>query len=720
MKNRIKSLKNGLFPKDADIRILSFNVLALAGMTVSLIVAFYSFFEGAGFDTVFYELLGVFFSAIMIWYTMKTGKYQFAMVITIFVVFIGIFSGIFFSDGGYLGGAPEFFVFAIVFTAFFLEGILAVVMVLIEIIWYMGICIFAYVYPETVDHFSNEKDIVKDIIVCFIIASLSLAFTMYYQVKLYNKKQKELLSAREEADIANKAKSEFIAKMSHDIRTPLNTTMAMNQLIMQNTDSEEIIRWASDSEASCTILLGLINDMLDISKIESGKLDIRIIDYSMRDMLKKLKLEWGIEADKKGLELIFDIDPAVPAVLSGGFDSLYKILSNLISNAIKYTNDGFVKVSLNRITCEDENEVELLFIVEDTGIGIPNEYLESIFLPFERGSQAVLKGKDGSGLGLAIVKELSDLMSAKVSCKSVLEKGSRFVLELRQGIVDQVPIGEMDDDVPVESNEMEKDFVVPGSHVLVVDDNFFNRKILRALLEPLMIQIDDVESGEEALEMIEIKEYDLIFMDYRMPNMDGEEVLLQIKKDYPSWHIPIVVLTADAMSGTRERLLSSGFDDFLTKPISMQHLKNVIVKFLSDKTKYFDTKEEAEFNINKETIAEYERELEKYGISFGKALELYKNNYSELFIRIEAFNKYYDKIYRRLTREKFDDESWEEYILDIHSLKATAKGIGAKALADLAALIELKSDRDFSEKTFGLLISELQFVHEGLKKVKIE
>lgn len=720
MLEKLKELKRKLFPAGADIQILAFNVLALSGIIVSLTVAVYSFSAGAGWDTIAYELAGVVFSIIMIWYTTKTGKYQIAMVITIFVVFIGIFSGIYISGGGYAGGAPEFFVFAIVFTAFLLDGFVAIIMIAIEIAWYSGICVYSYLHPEVVDHFSDEKDVVIDIIACFIIASLSLAATMYYQVRVYRKKQKELNSAREEADNANNAKSEFIAKISHDIRTPLNTAMAMNQLIMQNAESDEIVKWASDSEASCTLLLGMINDMLDISKIESGKLDIRVMDYSISEMLKNLNLEWKLVAESKGLDLFFEIDPEIPSSLTGGYDSLYKILSNLLSNAIKYTNTGFVKLSLNK--CGETAEgIKLKYIIEDTGIGIPQEYLDTIFLPFERGNQSLLKGTDGSGLGLAIVKELSELMSASISCESELEVGSRFFLELNQGVADRTPVGNIDFETGIINTEIEEeDFVVSGARILIVDDNYFNRKVLRELLEPYMLQIDDVESGEEALEMIEIKEYDLVFMDYRMPYMNGEETLSAIKEEFPDWQVPVIVLTADAMAGTRERMLQAGFDDFLTKPVSLKQLKAVIIKFLDSKIKYFENDDRLQGIISKDKIKEYEEELNKYGMSIIQVLEKKRNDVSELLIRIDAFAQYYEALYDGLASERNDDEAWKMYILEVHSLKAAAKGIGAKALSDLSALIEYKNDRNFSENSRDLLLSELELVYEGIQKVYLK
>lgn len=718
MVEKLKTLKGILFPKDADIRILAFNILAISGMIVSLVVAIYSFCAGAGLDTVAIELAGVIFSIIMIWYTMRTGKYQLAMIITIFVVFIGIFTGIFFTDGGYEGGAPEFFVFSIVFTAFLLEGAVAVIMVIIEILWYAAICVYAYINPQAVDHFSDEKGIMIDIVVCFIMASIALAITMYFQVRLYQKKQAELNAAREEADTANRAKSEFIAKMSHDIRTPLNTAMAMNQLIMQNAKSEDIMGWASDSEASCTLLLGLINDMLDISKIESGKLDIHKSDYSLAEMIKKLKMEWGLEAEKKGLELIFDIDKEAPAVLCGGFDALFKILSNLLSNAIKYTNKGYIRFTLEA-NKEADDEVSLKYTIEDTGIGIPKEYLDTIFLPFDRGYQTILKGTDGSGLGLAIVKELSELMSAKVSCESELEKGSVFVLEIKQTVIDDAPVGEIDYSSSNEQSVEKEDFIVNNARILVVDDNFFNRKVLRVLLEPYMIHIDDVESGKEALEMIEIKDYNLVFMDYRMPNMNGEETLRAIRDEYPDWDVPVVALTADAMTGTKEKLLAAGFDDFLTKPVNISQLKDVIVKFLEDKIRYFETDAYDGDSSSSDKLKGYELELNDYGVSVSQALENYDGNSSELLVRIEAFLEYYDRLYSKLAEKKEDEEAWKLYILDVHSLKSTAKGIGAKALSDLAALIELKNDMEFSKKTWELLLSEMELVYEGLKKIDI-
>ena len=204
-----------------------------------------------------------------------------------------------------------------------------------------------------------------------------------------------------------------------------------------------------------------------------------------------------------------------------------------------------------------------------------------------------------------------------------------------------------------------------------------------------------------------------------MPNMNGEETLRAIRDEYPDWDVPVVALTADAMTGTKEKLLAAGFDDFLTKPVNISQLKDVIVKFLEDKIRYFETDAYDGDSSSSDKLKGYELELNDYGVSVSQALENYDGNSSELLVRIEAFLEYYDRLYSKLAEKKEDEEAWKLYILDVHSLKSTAKGIGAKALSDLAALIELKNDMEFSKKTWELLLSEMELVYEGLKKIDI-
>lgn len=704
----IKSLKNKLFDEKLDIQIKAFNVVGLGGIAVCLTLLVYGMIAGEDWTILTCYFGGIIFSVMMLFYTLKTGKYQIAMMITIAVVFLGLFTFIFFQGGGYHSGAPLFFVFAIVFTAFLLQNRVGIVFIIIEVVWYNVICIIAYKYPETVTPLDSEKNIMVDIISCAVISGLILANTMYLLLKVYRTKQIELAAAKEEAESANNIKTDFLAKMSHDIRTPINTIAVMNDLIVENAESDEIREWATDSETACTLLMTLVNDMLDISKIEAGKVDIHESEFLLQNLLRKIFITWDGEATAKGLKLDIDVDETLPTKVIGSEDSIYKILSNLISNAIKYSNEGIITLSILR-----EGRNGFIFCVEDQGIGIPEEFMDKIFKPFERGAQDYYHSREGSGLGLAIVKELADQMSATLDCESAVDIGSRFKLRIDLRVLDDTPIGKVEEwlgahDIKRNVNE---DVVYPGANLLVVDDNFYNRKVFRALLEPMLFQIDDVESGEEALEMIEIKDYDLILMDYRMPDMSGKEVLQNILENNPEWSTPVVVVTADAMVGTKEELLAAGFDDFISKPINSNQLKDILRKFISNKSKYIEKENTTTWNQNE--LLEYEALLNGYDINLSEALEVNDNEVDALMVRMELFSSYYDTIRYELINWNESDDSREKIFFTIHSLKSSAKGIGAIVLSQLAALIESKRDLTFYEKMLTVVLSEYELAKIG-------
>lgn len=706
---------NKLFGKNLNIQIKVFNILALSGISVCTLLFLYGLFAGETTTIMICYLLGIAFSVTMLYYTLKTGKYKTAMTLTVFAVFLVMFTFIFFNGGGYNSGAPIFFVFAMVFTAFLLSGKTAVILIILEVVWYSFICIYAYENPTLVRRLNGEKEIMYDVLACAMVAGLVLAITMYLQTSVYRAKQAELTAAKEEADKANSAKSTFLARMSHDIRTPLNTVMAMNELISQNSESEDILEWTADIENACLLLLSQINDLLDVSKIELGQVDIHENTYLVKDLIHKLYINWDREAHSKGLTLEFDISGNFPSKLYGSEDSIYKILSNLIGNAIKYSDQGKITISFLQ---KDESQFQ--FIVADEGIGIPEEFLDKIFVPFERGAQEYYYSREGSGLGLAIVKELANQMAADISCESKVGVGSRFTLFISQKVVDTSPIGSIYDclDFRGKEDKAADDFIIPGGSILVVDDNFYNRKVLRAFLEPILVSVDDVESGEEALEMIEIKDYDLILMDYRMPDMSGEETLGKIKECVPDFETPVVVITADAMAGTKERLLNAGFDDFITKPVNSGQLKNILRTYLSGKVQCISQDDAGEAISN--LLDAYESKLDSYDISMSKAIQYNDDRLDEWLIRIESMLELYEAVYEKIQNAVHDKSDLENMYYTVHSLKSTAKGIGADTLAQLAAIMERKNDTVFLETMIPALMKEYELVNQGCQFIMKE
>lgn len=702
----IKRFREYIIPDDAEIQVAAFNILALCGIAVSILTAIVNFVSGNNLTVVIADLTGVFASWALIVYCHKTGNYKAAMTLTAFIIFLGLFTALFFIQGGYRSGIPSFFIFGIVFTAFLLNGITMVVMVIIELIWYISLILYSYYHPMAQNN--SEYHYMTRIVMDMAIVSISLAITMYCQIRVYRKKQQELMVAVLAADEANRAKSDFLAKMSHDIRTPLNTIMAMNELIVANTSSAKIREWINDSNVSSRILMSLINDMLDLSRIEAGKLELLEQPWDTEKLFDEMARTWRMQAERAGLEFIYNLDETVPDILTGDEDVIRKITNNLLSNSVKYTHSGSITLSARM---EDRY---LIITVSDTGVGIAPEYLENIFKPFERGAQTIYKETNGSGLGLAIVKELLDAAHGTVKCESIVDEGTTFTVRIPQKRSDVPGRDRTSENSRTHDKNRGKQFIAPDARILVVDDNPSNRKVIEAFLEPTLIKIDDVESGFEALEMIDIKEYDLVLMDLRMPKMDGIETLERIRKEYPDFDTPVVVLTADIMNEVKERLLNSGFTAFLAKPVSSVELLGIVQEYIPEKVIAISTQNETRLTLAR--IESYQDILMPYGIDLKMALEYNAGNADEFLMRADLFEQYADNTMGILS----DPGSQESYILQVHSVKSIARGVGAYLLAQLAETDELRNDPEYSKEVSGIMISEYKRVRSGLSVLRKE
>ncbi len=706
-----KRVKDYIIPPDAEIQVAAFNILALCGVVVSIITGVINFVSGNSFGVVAADFAGVVLSLLLIIYCHRTGNYRGAMILTVFAVFLGLFSVLYFLQGGYHSGIPSFFIFGIVFTAFLLKGPVMIVMVVIELVWYTGLCLYSYYHPVMLEN--NERYYMSRVILDMVLVGLSLAITMYCQIRVYRKKQRELNAAIRAADEANRAKSDFLAKMSHDIRTPLNTMLGMNELIVSNTSSERIREWVNDSNVSGKILLTLIDDMLDLTKIEARRIKPTMQPWKTKELFDETATAWRIHAAKAGLTFHYELDPKLPGTLLGDESAIRKITDNLLSNSVKYTKKGSVSL---KVSWADE----LVIRVSDTGAGIAPEHLKSIFRPFERGTQEIYKETSGSGLGLAIVKELVDAAKGTVECQSVLKEGTVFTVKLPQKTAADEktePEGGRDPERAEEKKEPQtasKQFVAPDARVLLVDDNQFNRKVIQGFLEPALIQIDDVESGYEALEMIDIKNYDLVLMDLRMPGMDGAETLMRIREEYPDFQTPVVVLTADIMNGAEERLLDLGFSAFLSKPVNIATLFETIEKFIPDKVVALDIAPEQ--GLSSEGIESLQDRLLPYGIDIKLALENNAGEAEEFLMRLELFDTYADETMEKLRTASLD----EAFYLQLHSIKSIARGVGAFLLAQLCETGEYRKDETFAKEVKPLILSEYERVRLGVIKITEE
>ena len=693
----------------SELRIRLFRILGTGGVIVSLIAGAVNFILGLPLLNTLLCWGAALLALSLLTYAARSGKYRLSMMFTIVLIFFLVFTGLFFAGGGYEGGMPLYFILAVVFTAFMLEGPQMPVFVLAEICWYCFLCLIAYRHPETVHPFTDKRKILTDILIALPVVSAALSAAMYLQLQLNHRKQEELDRARQEALSASEAKTSFLANISHDIRTPLNTVVSMNELIAERTVSDDIRGWTDKIRISCHILLALIDDILDISRIESGRMQLPEAPYLTAQLLKESEAIWKDTAKRNGLSFRLEAEESLPSVLIGNADSIRKIINNLVGNAIKYTDRGAVTLRFlredtapteaDRLNASDAAASIVFRIeVEDTGIGIAPADLEKVFLPFERGASRSSGSYEGTGLGLAIVKDLTEEMQGAVRCESTPGKGSCFTVRIPQKVQDMAPVGQRSDWSSV-SNQAEPftSILAPDVRVLVVDDNEFNRQVMCDLLKPTLIRTDDVESGTEALEMLEIREYDLIFMDIMMPEMDGREALRRIREEHPEDDTPVVALTADALAGTREKLISEGFADYLAKPVSMREIGELLMRHLGERVRL--VRDPSFRKLPEEQQAELSEKLLFFHIHLEDALELDGGSVDNLRMRAEHFLNYKEELTGLTGAASPGGKNEEGFPLEAlfhfaHSMKSTAKGIGARDLSELAAYMERHRDEE--------------------------
>ena len=392
----------------------------------------------------------------------------------------------------------------------------------------------------------------------------------------------ELVEAAEAAVSAGKAKSQFLAQMSHEIRTPINAVLGMNEMIMNAHPDSEIMEYSANIQSAGRTLLSLINSILDFSKIEDGKMEILSTHYKTLDMIDNLVNMVSERAVKKGLELITEIDPAIPSALYGDDLRIRQVITNILTNAVKYTPSGSITLKMQLL--ENSAESCVLYVaVTDTGIGIREEDMGKLFDSFLRLDQERNRSIEGTGLGIAIVQRLLTMMDSKLEVESVYGKGSTFSFRLKQQVIDREPIGSYEDHRRQSALKEQGRKVVyaPTASVLVVDDNDLNLKVARGLLRQSGIEPDLADSGRKCLEMTLKKHYDIIFMDHMMPVMDGIQTLEELNKRGGLSDTAIIVLTANAVVGAREEYLKAGFRDYLSKPIEVDALQEILGHYLA-------------------------------------------------------------------------------------------------------------------------------------------
>ena len=389
---------------------------------------------------------------------------------------------------------------------------------------------------------------------------------------------------KQQAILSSKAQAQFLANMSHEIRTPINAVIGMNEMILRENENEMIREYAHNIQSSSNMLLSLVNDVLDFSKIESGRLELVEGTYHLGSLLQDAMLLLNARATNKAISTQMEIDSNMPSKLYGDELRIKQILTNLLSNAVKYTKEGSVTLKA-KCSLVDEENIVLNISVVDTGIGIKKDDLGKLFDSFKRLELSKNRNIEGTGLGLNIAKSLVELMNGYITVESEYGKGSTFIVSIPQRIIDSKPIGNLEESVRQYRNEQLKPgqrFIAPDARILVVDDNIMNLSVIKALLKRTQIQTEIAESGMKCLELTKKNKYDIILMDHMMPEMDGIETLHKLRADDEnSNHNSVVIaLTANAIAGCREMYMEKGFDDYCSKPVKADMLDALLLHHL--------------------------------------------------------------------------------------------------------------------------------------------
>ena len=628
-----------------------------------------------------------------------------AVIIQCFVYWITF--SIFLYTGG-TGGTSIFLFFAAAPACFyffnlFYSSIFCFVFFLIMVVYmWTPLRFLGYTFPEMY---------YQRLPIMYLAETLMCAMAQYEMVKAKINQDK----AMEKVNQANQAKSDFLANMSHEIRTPINAVLGMNEMILRESqrarDSadlskqeekalfNDIISYSSNIESAGRSLLSIINDILDFSKIESGKMDIVESGYQLSSVLNDVSNMIYFRIKNKDLDYIVDVDPTIPDGLYGDEMRIRQVIINVLNNAVKYTEKGSVRLQIGvdkEMQTTLDRSVCLRISVTDTGIGIRKEDMGKLFTKFQRADLRRNSTVEGTGLGLAITRNLLEMMGGTITVQSVYGEGSTFTITLPQKVVTTEPIGNFEEKYLKsmrETRAYRESFHAPDARILVVDDTRMNLTVVVNLLKGTRIQIGTALSGAEAISLCQRIRYDLILMDQRMPEIDGNEAMHRIhaQPDGANRDTPFICLTADAISGARERYLAEGFVDYLTKPIDSQALERMLLKYLPAEKVQVETASKPVSEGEAVGTADAFEDLSVLGINPHVGLQ-YCQNDAEIYRSMLVE-------YAQSTTGKLDDlcasferENWNAYATAAHALKSTSQMVGATALSKEAARLEAAAD----------------------------
>ena len=511
----------------------------------------------------------------------KKSIHRGATAISVLLLLLFPFS--FFTAGGFYSGMPEWFVLCFIYISLTLIGRRKAVFFLICTAETLLCYYIAFYFPQFAAHNTQHHSFFDSATSVILVGTLTSVLLLFL-TRLYDEENELSKQQKKEIEELNKAENHFFSSMSHEIRTPINTIIGLNEIILRGEISEEVAENARNIQGASKMLLTLINDILDLSKIKSGKMEIINVSYETGALFSEIVNMIWIKAKEKGLEFRLHVDSSIPSMLCGDEVRIKQVLINLLNNAVKYTSEGSITLSAR---CERIalNRVRVWYSVEDTGQGVKKENIPYIFNAFKRVDEEKNRHIEGTGLGLSIVHQLVSLMGGEISVNSVYTKGSTFLVMLEQDIVDDHGLGTFTLASRAKIHEGEQyhqSFEAPEARLLVVDDNEMNLKVVRKLLSDTKVQIDTALSGAECLKLTQYQHYDVILMDHLMPEMDGIECLhaLRVQPAGLCQNVPVIALTANAGSNNQLLYRKEGFSGYLAKPVSGALLEAAVLSIL--------------------------------------------------------------------------------------------------------------------------------------------
>ncbi|MCM1190799.1 MAG: response regulator [Butyrivibrio sp.] len=562
----------------------------------------------------------------------------------------------------------------------------------------------------------------------------------YYIVHITRNQRKEAEENARKALAASEAKGKFLANMSHEIRTPINAVLGMDEMILRESKETKTREYAMDILTAGQTLLSLVNDILDLSKIESGKMELMPTNYDISSMIHDLSNMTEMRVEKKNmqarvetdlesacayLQLHVEVDSELPCTLYGDDVRIRQVLTNILTNAVKYTQEGHIWLRV-RLEKKEDRRATLYFEVEDTGIGIKEEDLPKLYAEFERIEENRNRNIEGTGLGMSITIQLLQMMGSRLQMESVYGKGSKFSFYLEQDIVEDKPVGDFKQNVQRLAAEYiyKTGFTAPDAEVLVVDDNGVNRKVFENLLRQTRVKITEADSGAKCLELTKQKHFDIIFLDHMMPEMDGVETLERLRKDTenPCSGVPVIALTANAVSGAREQYLECGFNDYLSKPIVSEKLERMLCSYLPEDLIREAEEEDGEPAESAAGKPDLEQLPAVEGLDWNYAW-LHLPEMSLLQTTVEAFYEQIPMAGEKLAacyQAVSGDGEFSQYRIQVHAMKSLAATVGILPLAGMAKVLEDAAGKEQPEaihSMHGIFMTEWNSYREKLAGV---